>query len=311
MPTVTSNLSDEGSFLPVPIELPNKLQDQQIEIFAGQPTFGEIVRSQVTENIYTIGGKIGEGSFSIVYSGTDTWNNQLAIKVIKPYSTYQNVRDAAIKEVLRLVHLRNPYVTYVHDAFEYKNSFYIITERCTFPVADLFKDPKFNGTSWVLPIARCLLQALHFFRINNVAHQDIHPGNVFGTFNKEEFNCQKVNSAQFKVGDLGVSKLLHELDPTNTRAVWMLPPEVLKPEQYGPIDYRSDLYHSALLLLQVAYSKELKFTHQQILDGVPREMALNLPFPFKWGLEKALRRRVQYRTTDAMQMWKDLNSPDD
>jgi len=53
---------------------------------------------------------------------------------------------------------------------------------------------------------------------------------------------------------------LHEIDAQNTRAQWMLPPEVLNSSEFGPIDRRIDIYHVGLLFLQLAYSKELKFT---------------------------------------------------
>jgi hypothetical protein len=114
---------------------------------------------------------------------------------------------------------------------------------------------------------------------------------------------------QFKVGDLGVTKLLQEVDATNTRAQWMLPPECLAPEEFGPLDHRIDIYHIGLLFLQLAYSQELRFTQEEILNGKPREMALTLPVPYRGALEKTLRRHVQYRTTSAMEVWRDLHTP--
>ncbi len=45
----------------------------------------------------------------------------------------------------------------------------------------------------------------------------------------------------------------------------MLPPEVLNSSEHGPIDARIDIYHVGLLFLQLAYSKELRFTEEEIL----------------------------------------------
>lgn len=92
-------------------------------------------------------------------------------------------------------------------------------------------------------------------------------------------------------------------------AEWMLPPEVLNSTEFGPIDHRIDIYHVGLLFLELAYSKELRFTCDEILSGKPREMALQLELPYSVALEKALRRHVAYRTADAMELWRDLHTP--
>src|SRR6267142_5722796 len=89
------------------------------------PAEGELIVSVATNNTYRIGKKIGEGAFGVVYECTDTWENVLAVKILKPLGTYEHVRDSAIGELVRLRTLRHPNVTYVHDAFEYRDTFYI------------------------------------------------------------------------------------------------------------------------------------------------------------------------------------------
>lgn len=274
-----------------------------------QPTIGEVITSLSTGNSYTIGSKIGEGNFGIVYSCKDVWENDLAVKVLKPIETYEKVRASAEGEFIKLLQLRNPYITFVYDAFEFRDTFYIITELCHSPITNLFTIENFNGQNWLMGIARGLLQAINYLHINNYAHQDIHPGNVFATFVKDELNPDNPPVLQFKLGDLGIAKLLDEMDAKNTMAQWMLPPEVLNGSEFGTIDHRLDIYHVGLLFLQLAYSKEMKFTAQEILDGKPREMALALPTPYSFALEKSLRRHVDYRTASAMEFWRDLHTP--
>ncbi len=271
------------------------------------PAPGEVITSLLTRNTYTIGTVIGEGNFGLVYSCTDTWNNELAVKVLKPRDMpYDKIKAAAEAEFVKLVTLRHPSITYIYDAFEYRDTFYIVTERCLGPVAELFTMQNLNGLAWVMPIARSLLQAVHFLHINNLVHQDIHPGNVFTTFVKDEMPTE-AKAIQFKLADLGVAKLFQEVDAQNTRAEWMLPPEVLRPAEFGPIDYHIDLYHVGLLLLQLAYSKALTFTVDEVLAGKPRVMAEALPPPLNFALAKALRRHVPSRTSSAMELWRDLN----
>lgn len=282
---------------------------QEISKVAVHPSEGDAITSLSTGNTYTIGNPIGEGSFAVVYSCKDIWDNDLAAKVLKPIGTYEKVKKSAESEFLKLLQLRNPYITYVYDAFEFRDTFYIITERCHRPLSVLFTFENLDGIFWLNAIARSLLQAVHFLHVNDYVHQDIHFGNVFIHLPKDEFpNDNDLKTIQFKLGDLGITKLIHEMNAENTMAQWMLPPEILNTNEFGAIDHRVDIYHIGLLFLQLAYSRELKFTTQEILEGKPREMALKLDPPYSFAIEKALRRHVAYRTEYAMEFWRDLNS---
>ncbi len=273
------------------------------------PTPGEIITSEATGNTYTMGEKIGEGHFGLVYSCVDVWNNSLAAKVMKPLGPYEKVKAATEAELEKLLRLRHPHITYVFDAFEFRETFYIVTERCYCPLTSLFLLEGFNGLLWLKPIARCLLQAVHYIHNNQTVHQDIHLGNVFAAFAKNEMNSEEPGAIQFKLGDLGVAKLFTEIDATNTRALWMLPPEAVESSEFGPLDHRIDIYHCGLLFLHLATGTEIRFTAQEVREGKPRELALQLPAPFSFALEKALRRHVAFRTASAMELWRDLNSP--
>lgn len=277
---------------------------------AVQPTPGEVITSLGTGNSYTMGDRIGEGHFGVVYSCTDFWGNDLAAKVLKqPLGTpHEQIRAAAEAEFHKLLQLRHPYITYVFDAFEFRDAFYIITERCWCPLVQLFQTvPNFNGQLWLHPIARCLLQAVHYLHLNHYAHQDIHLGNVFAAFARNEMVPQAPGSIHFKLGDLGISKLYTELDAANTMAEWIRPPEAINPAEFGPLGNTIDIYHLGLLFLQLAHSRELRFSGGDILNGRPREMAAQLPPPLNFALEKALRRHALWRTPDAMELWRDLN----
>ena len=273
------------------------------------PAKGEVITSLSTSNSYTMGDQIGEGFFGTVYSCVDIWNNDLAAKVLKPIGTYEKVKASALAELQKLALLRHPYITYIFDAFEFRDTFYIITERCYCPLTDIFSLKDFQGQVWLRPIARCLLQAVQYIHLNQYAHQDIHLGNVFTAFAKDEMQSTQPGSIQFKLGDLGVAKLFQELDATNTRADWMIPPEAINVSEYGPIDQRIDIYHVGLLLLQLAYSRQLQFSRDEILAGRPREMAMALPEPYRIAIGKALRRHVPFRTASAMELWRDLHTP--
>ena len=81
------------------------------------PKPGETITSELTGNTYTMGEKIGEGFFGLVYSCVDVWNNNLAVKVLKPNAPYDVIERATQEEIGKLALLRHPHVTYVFDAF--------------------------------------------------------------------------------------------------------------------------------------------------------------------------------------------------
>ncbi len=256
-----------------------------------------------------MGHGIGEGNFGFVFHCKDTWGNHLAAKVLKPCGIpYERIRASAESEFRKLHHLRHPNITYVFDAFEYRDTFYIVTECCHAPVSDLFSLQGFNGQYWLMPIARCLLQAVHYLHINQFAHQDIHAGNVLTAFARNEVDPLDPGAVQFKLADLGVSKVFNELNAFNTLNDSIRPPEAIDESEFGPIDQRIDVYQTGLLLLQFAVSRQLMFTSEQVLAALPREHALKLPAPLNFALEKALRRHASHRTATAMELWRDLNS---
>src|SRR5713101_3094961 len=92
------------------------------------PVEGELITSTDTSNTYRIGKVLGEGSFGVVYECTDTWENELAVKILKPRGTYEAIRADAIAELQKLRLLRHPNITYVFDAFEFRHTFYIVFE---------------------------------------------------------------------------------------------------------------------------------------------------------------------------------------
>jgi eukaryotic-like serine/threonine-protein kinase len=275
------------------------------------PEIGEWITSNDTNNTYRIGAQIGEGNFGVVYECTDTWNNDLAIKILKPNGTYEQVRDNAIAEFQKLRLLRHPNITYVYDAFEYRHTFYIVFERCWKSINEFVQRDTFQGKLWVSAIARQLLQAVHFIHCNDYAHQDIHGGNVFVATMRDDMSPDNMIFT-YMLGDLGIAKLATEMNPENTiLADWMRAPESLNSKEFGVMDKRMDIYHCGLLFLQIILGKELHFSLDEVLAGKPRELALQLESPFSFALEKALRRHVDYRTATALEFWRDLNSPVD
>jgi len=271
------------------------------------PQGGEVITYQGCK--YYLGSQIGQGYFGAVYSCRDEWGNNLVAKVILPQNrTYEEVRENWLNELQSLVTLRHPNITFVYDAFECEDTFYLIIERCFSTLTDLINLPGLVGEVWLLPVARCLLQAIDFIHGNNYVHKDIHPGNVLSLYIKDELLPSTHQALVFKVGDLGISRLESDMDIFNTiLAKWMVPPEFLKPQEFGVIGKQVDIYHAGLVLLSLLLGYIPTFKQEEILAGRPRQLAESLTSSYKSAIAKALRRHTLCRTQTAREFWQDLN----
>ena len=81
----------------------------------------------------------------------------MAAKVFKPTKTYDAVKAAAEGEFGKLALLVHPRVTAVFDAFEFRDTFFIITERCASSLAELVPRLGHKGLAWIMPVAVSVL----------------------------------------------------------------------------------------------------------------------------------------------------------
>jgi serine/threonine protein kinase len=118
----------------------NSLNFQTPKFFR-PPQYGEIIHYNGMQ--YFIGKIIKQGCFGQVYECEDEWGNELVAKVIVPQNqTYEAVLKRWRQEENNLVNLRHPNITYIYDAFECEDTFYIIIERCHSTVNDVIEEMK-------------------------------------------------------------------------------------------------------------------------------------------------------------------------
>lgn len=277
----------------------------QAKTFA-PPTPGQQIRDENGQPFW-IGNFIKGGGFGDAYECTDFWGNDLVAKVLRPTGTYAQVEARAIAEAEKLYQLRHPCVTHVFAAFEFKSTFYLITERCDFDLDDFFAGCT-TTQHWLKPIAPKVLQALAFMHANGVSHCDLHSGNVFATYSRDALAPNLQQALTFKVGDFGVSKLLHELDqPMPTFKDSIRPPECID-RGFGRPGPSVDVYQAGMLFLEMTIGRKLDFTFDQIVDGQPRRTAEALGTPLGDVLARTLRRTVSQRTCSAQQLWDELRT---
>ncbi len=272
------------------------------------PAKGEVIVHG--DRRYFIGDRIGKGGFGVVYDCTDEWDNELVAKILLPHDrAYREVRESWMEETSKLLELRHPNITFVHDAFEYKDTFYLIIERCSFPLRETITSKGIEAERWVPYVARDVLQALDYIHARGYVHKDLHPGNVFVSETRQRAQFFKEAVWSFKVGDLGLTRLESDLKVFQTLlAEWMRPPEAFDSEQFGPVGRHVDIYQTGLLLLALLLKEIPYFTQDEIVGGIPQALAQNHESKFGPVIAKALRRHTKWRTQTALEFWRDLSA---
>lgn len=270
------------------------------------PQFGEAINCN---NInYYIGEQIGQGAFGAVYECVDDWSNRLVAKILLPQNrSYEQVQQEWWNELNNLMQLRHPNITFIHNAFEYNDTFYFIIERCDYILSNIIDDPASDGSLWLPYVARDILHGLNYIHNHGYVHKDLHAGNIFVSKQFDFMVPSKEPVWSFKIGDLGISRLQGDIRLFNTiMAQWMLPPEYISPADFGFVGKHVDIYHVGLLLLSLLVKGLPEFSQDEIIAGQPRKLAESLDSPYAPIIAKALRRHVSARTQSAIEMWREI-----
>jgi serine/threonine-protein kinase len=272
------------------------------------PEKGEVI-SHGERNFY-IGEKIGRGGFGVVYECSDDWGNALVAKVILPHERpYADVRESWLEEARKLMDLRHPNITFVREAFEYQDTFYLIIERCNFPLMQVITSFGLEPERWLPYVARDVLQALDYIHAHGYVHKDLHPGNVFVVESRQQAAFIHRIVRSFKIGDLGLTRLESDSKAFQTRlAEWMRPPELIDTDAFGPVGRQLDLYQAGLLMLSLLLKEIPYFTMEEIVEGIPQAVAQDHSSPYAPVIARALCPDVEARTQTALEFWRELSA---
>ena len=129
------------------------------------PLNGEAVH--VDGKYYYLGEMINTSSFGAVYECTDEWSNPLVAKILLPRDRpYEEIKENWLAELKKLHELRHPNITYIHQAFEYRDTFYLIIEKCSFTLDVVIKLENMAPELWIPHVARDVLQGLEYVHLN-------------------------------------------------------------------------------------------------------------------------------------------------
>lgn len=166
----------------------------------------------------------------------------------------------------------------------------------------------FKAWIWFPALVKAVLHALHFVHIQRLVHCDVHAGNVFLRFIQDAIIPGDQSACLFKLGDFGLARPIDTMDPSGTFLTTLCPPEALDPIEFGPLDYRADVYQAGLLFLSVLSGEELMFTREEILAGRPRSLADALPSPSAPTIARMLRRHSLSRPATPLDAWREISS---
>lgn len=258
---------------------------------------------------YWIGEILGQGAFGAVYACNDEWGNELVAKVLLPRNrSYEEIQQHCLRERERLLELRHPNITFLRECCEYRDTFYLILERCSFTLTPIITLPNLVSDLWIPWVARDVLQGLDYIHSKGYVHKDIHPENVFASLAQDKMYPTTPPVWSFKIADLGIAGLEAELHPNEYWAQWMVPPEVIDSDQFGAIEKTVDVYHTGLLLLALMLNRVPSFTREEIIAGTPRQLAEQSSSKFAPAVSVALRRHPAMRYQTAIDFWRAISA---
>jgi NIMA (never in mitosis gene a)-related kinase len=201
-----------------------------------------------TTNDFEFLGKLGKGSFGIVYKVRRKADKALyVLKQINISQMNQKLRSAALNEVKILSSLENPYIVRYFDSFVEKNNLNIVMEFCeggdlSNYIRNQMGRPLTENKIWKFFIQ--MLIGFDYIHKKKILHRDIKSMNIF--LSKDE---------EVRIGDLGVAKVLQET--TNFAHTMVGTPYYLSPEmcEERPYNEKSDVWALGCVLYEMCTQK--------------------------------------------------------
>ena len=243
---------------------------------------------------YRLDGRLGAGSFGVVYAATDADGSPVALKLLRPeLSDDRRLRRRLAREAEALRRVEGDRTVKIIDVITEGDRAYLVMELLEgSTLDDTVKDqgPLQAGPLWFA--AQGLIEALHDIRDAGVIHRDLKPSNVM------------YGPDGIKVLDFGISVVAEETSLTQTgafmgTAAWISPEQITDDE----ITEATDVFNFGLVMAFAATG-----THpfgEGRSDALmyrisSREPDLSGVFsPVKEALEQCLQREPEARPTIA------------
>ena len=269
---------------------------------------------------YEVRSLIGRGGMAEVHLGFDKRLSRIvAIKTLRTDLAMDSVFQARFRrEAQSAASLNHPNIVAVYDTGEEPTILpdgrrvsipYIVMEYVDGrPLKDLLSD---DAGPFPIPevvdIVAGVLSALEYSHSAGLIHRDIKPGNVMLT-----------SKGEVKVMDFGIARAIADSQATMTQTNAVVgTAQYLSPEQAQgkPVDARSDLYSTGVLLFELLTGKPpftgdsavaVAYQHVQTLPPLPSSIAPDIPAEMDRVVMKALAKNPDDRYSSAAAMKADL-----
>ncbi|XP_067469595.1 cyclin-dependent kinase-like 1 isoform X1 [Thunnus thynnus] len=189
----------------------------------------DVCRSSLRMEKYEKIGKIGEGSYGVVFKCRNKDTGQIvAIKKFVESEDDPIIRKIALREIRMLKQLKHANLVNLIEVFRRKRKLHLVFEYCDHTVLnELDRHPRGVPEQLVKSITWQTLQAVNFCHKQNCIHRDVKPENILITKHQV-----------IKLCDFGFARILtgpcdYYTDYVATR--WYRAPELLVGDtQYGP-----------------------------------------------------------------------------
>ncbi|VDM57109.1 unnamed protein product [Angiostrongylus costaricensis] len=147
-------------------------------------------------------GKIGEGSYGVVYKCRNRDNGQIvAIKKFVETEDDPQIKKIALREIRMLKQLKHPNLVTLLEVFKRNRKLHLVFEHCDRTVLhDLEKNPNGVPDEMTKKITWQLLEALRFCHSHKCIHRDVKPENILLTKNDV-----------VKLADFGFARIISEI----------------------------------------------------------------------------------------------------
>ena len=228
---------------------------------------------------YEILGEGKKGGMGVVYKVKDTKLNKLsALKIIHPRLIDSSEAITRFRQEVSISRdLHNPNIVRVYDLQEWEGKEYFTMEWVDgVTLREILDRRKKQNRQFTLVEADNMIsqlsEALHYAH-TYIVHRDIKPENVIIESGKRDDDFVDISSANIKLTDFGIAKMLSQSHITMTSmklgTLDYMPPE--QKTDAGKVDKRADIYAAGVVLF------ELLTLQNTIGPEMPSDINTNLP----------------------------------
>ncbi|KDO32715.1 CAMK/CAMK1 protein kinase [Saprolegnia parasitica CBS 223.65] len=208
--------------------IPNAPADAAAKAPEASPAHAGEGETKHFDEVYTLGKKLGEGTFSVVKEGTHKASGKkYAIKCIKKQGLTQEDLDALHEEISILKKMDHPNIMTLYEVFSEPAYYYLVTEIMEGgELFDRIVEKTYYTEKEARDLVLILLNAIKYCHDRGVVHRDLKPENLLLT--------SKSDDAFIKIADFGFAK--QDFNASLTTACGTpgyVAPEILKGDSYG------------------------------------------------------------------------------